>query len=380
MSSGIVELLYDLDRIFTKDMQKVERRLPCKECKKLASQNQAVEGVSWEDQSLLGRAGLAEGGDGVSGAVGADSSYFELDEEFQLKKLSICSEKLHTPNEDLKRLLKTSTGKKKPFSLGNLMSKNKKSLGLEEWKGSKIQSEILAGKFEQGRQIWIYHDAETEPWSRVGGFKDLIVFFMARFNKYAHCIIYVGEEQEEETSVHKIVHIESYGFVGWLRSTIEKRNIDDVIEDYNLVFDGHRIEDSQVSANSQKKIAERAIECADADPQIIFEYSHWENCETFYNHIMFDIPDSQQRKTANFVIGGIFKAIGWIKGPFKCKCMAEQIRAILPVPSSRRQEPDDDQAQVQPNTFNFKPLVILFFILSVMAGVLLDRFFLLTQQ
>merc|ERR1719150_928209 len=100
-----------------------------------------------------------------------------------------CSETDHSLPEKLKANLRK---KQKPFEMRNLLAVEKSELKLEPFESSKIRKDMLSGNLKCGEQIWIYHDAETNPCNPV-----------ACINPYAHVVIYVGSTE----GIHEVVHI-----------------------------------------------------------------------------------------------------------------------------------------------------------------------------
>jgi len=221
ITSGIIEILYELDKLITKVLPSASRKLICKECN--------VE----------------------------DRGYFLLNEAFEPDIDKTCGNN-HTFNNDFKNLFE----KMEPFCLNQLMKRDKESLDLEEFQSSSLKRNILDGTMEKGTQIWIYHDKTTNPCNP-----------LTRLNKYAHVVIYIGKTE----GVHEVVHVSKDTFLRALRlkTTIVKQDIEKVIMPDMLVFSGHRIAKCQNSANIKKKIVARAEACVDPkDPKIIFHYDH----------------------------------------------------------------------------------------------------------
>ena len=55
---------------------------------------------------------------------------------------------------------------------------------------------MLRGHLSKGEQIWIHHDAESDPFNPV-----------ARMNPYAHVVVYVGPTEVDGRKVHEVVHV-----------------------------------------------------------------------------------------------------------------------------------------------------------------------------
>ena len=118
---------------------------------------------------------------------------------------------------------------------------------------------MLSGKLEPGEQIWIFHDHQTNPCNPV-----------ARFNKYAHVVIFIGETN----GVHEVVHISSASWTrGPMKAKIRRQNVLEVIKPRDQVFLGHKIPNCEMSANLRKEIVTRANKCA-AKPSIVFDYHY----------------------------------------------------------------------------------------------------------
>ena len=91
--------------------------------------------------------------------------------------------------------------------------------------------------------------------------------FVARFNPYAHVVIYVGENQ--------VVHIShAPGRKGLMKAKIRKQNVREVIKPRDHVIMGHPIRDCQLSANLREAIVTRALKCTEKHPSILFDYNY----------------------------------------------------------------------------------------------------------
>ena len=172
------------------------------------------------------------------------------------------------------------------FTLQSLL-KNEDDLGLEIFETSEIKRKMFAGEFEAGQQIWIYHNSKISPNA------------ISRINPYAHVVIYTGSKEEnnkqgEVETVHEVVHVsKSWKCCTLMKARIRKENILKVIKSTDHIFIGHKLDNWQFSANAREKIVERALKCA-KKPDIIFDYHHEQNCETFCNAILFNLPESTQ--------------------------------------------------------------------------------------
>ena len=172
-----------------------------------------------------------------------------------------CSKLKHFPGTRIIELMKK---KQKPFEMDNLIAVEKSSLNLQAFEDSDIKKNMLSGKLEPGEQIWIFHDHQTNPCNPV-----------ARFNKYAHVVIFIGETN----GVHEVVHISSASWTrGPMKAKIRRQNVLEVIKPRDQVFLGHKIPNCEMSANLRKEIVTRAKKCA-AKPSIVFDY-HYRYHET----------------------------------------------------------------------------------------------------
>ena len=172
-----------------------------------------------------------------------------------------CSQLKHFPGTQIIELMKR---KQKPFEMANLIAVEKSSLNLQAFEDSDIKKNMLSGKLEPGEQIWIFHDHQTNPCNPV-----------ARFNKYAHVVIFIGETN----GVHEVVHISSASWTrGPMKAKIRRQNVLEVIKPRDQVFLGHKIPNCEMSANLRKEIVTRAKKCA-AKPSIVFDY-HYRYHET----------------------------------------------------------------------------------------------------
>ena len=98
---------------------------------------------------------------------------------------------------------------------------------------------------------------------------------MARFNPYAHVVIYIGPKEGEgdDLEYHQVVHVRKANRKGLVMGKIRKEDITKVIKPHNFVFIGHGIEANQSSGNVEEKISESALKCA-RKPTIVFDYDH----------------------------------------------------------------------------------------------------------
>ena len=89
-----------------------------------------------------------------------DEGDFLLKEGMELKQpRNLCSnlKQTHRLSKEITPLTRR-TNARKPFQLHSLMTQNKKTLGLETFKDSKIKRQLETGSLNIGEQIWIYHD------------------------------------------------------------------------------------------------------------------------------------------------------------------------------------------------------------------------------
>ena len=222
LTEDIFSIAEAVDNAFKPFLPKVQRSMSCKECR------------------LLGIPG-----------------YFPASEGFQLEKvIQRCSEGEHSFDAKLAKLMKK---KQEPFKLNNLLKVDKSQLDLKAFEDSAIKKDMLSGKLEAGEQIWIYHDGQTNPCNLI-----------ARFNCYAHVVIYLGQTNE----THEVVHIASAPLTrGLMKAKIRKQNVMEVIKPRDLVFLGHKIPNCQISANLRKEIVKRALKSVDK-PSIVFDYHY----------------------------------------------------------------------------------------------------------
>merc|ERR1712107_408962 len=79
-----------------------------------------------------------------------------------------------------------------------------------------------------------------------------------------------------------------------------------------MVFLGHKLKECQFAPNTRQKIAERALKCAEK-PTIAFDYDYRDNCETFCNMILFEIPTSTQTQHTVCCLRCIFSCLGKLR-------------------------------------------------------------------
>ena len=172
------------------------------------------------------------------------------------------------------------------FTLKSLLN-NVDDLGLEVFETSEVKSKMFAGEFEAGQQIWIYHNSKISP------------NVISRINPYAHVVIYAGPKEEkikqgEVNTIHEVVHVSKFRKCCTLmKANIRKEDILKVIKPTDQIFIGHKLENFQFSANARERIVERALKCAKT-PDIVFDYHPDQNCKTFCNAIVFNLPESTQ--------------------------------------------------------------------------------------
>ena len=222
LTEDIFSIAEDMDEAFRPHLPEVQRSMSCKKCLD------------------LGRPG-----------------YFPVDEGFKLKTNNqICSEKEHPFDNKLTALLRK---KQEPFKMKNLVNVDKSTLDLMPFEDSAIMKDMLSGKLEPGQQIWIYHDSQTNPCNLI-----------ARFNTYAHVVIYIGERNQK----HEVVHIACAPVTrGLMKAKIRRQDVLDVIKPRDQVFLGHKIPNCQETANLRKEIVRRALKCTEK-PSIVFDYHY----------------------------------------------------------------------------------------------------------
>ena len=183
--------------------------------------------------------------------------YFSVEAGVKLKyDTKKCSEKEHSLREEIKACM---TKREEPFKLRNLLKVEKSKLGLQPFGVSELKKDMLSGRLNPGEQVWVYHDRTTNPCNPV-----------ARFNTYAHVVIYIGAHD----GVHEVVHIGTASITrGLMKAKIRRQNMMDVIKPTDQVFLGHKIPRCEVSANLREKIVERALKCTEK-PSIVFDYHY----------------------------------------------------------------------------------------------------------
>ena len=164
--------------------------------------------------------------------LGGKPGFFELGEDLQLEsEYDECSELEHAPDEKKVLQLRKDFAREKPFKLASLMKMPKENLGLEQFQSSKIKKNMLRGHLSKGEQIWIHHDAESDPFNPV-----------ARMNPYAHVVVYVGPTEVDGHKVHEVVHVSKKAMLcGFVKASIVKEDVMSVIQPHEKVFLGHKI-------------------------------------------------------------------------------------------------------------------------------------------
>ena len=245
---AIFNIFKKVDKEFSPFLCEVQRSLSCKECQK--NQN---------------------------------DGFFFLDQGIHLTSTTRrCTPNIqHEPREKIIKLLEKSRDKDL-INLKTLMAQDKSLLGLEPFESSQIKKDMEGGNLDAGHQIWIYHDSDTDPWNPV-----------ARLNKYAHVVIYIGVTEAMITSagrtdIHEVVHV-SASSISKAKAKIRRQEVlrvtkfnlaskqsivkYGVIKPNQMVFLGHDIDGCQFAGNIKEKIVERAKACAEK-PSIVFDYDH----------------------------------------------------------------------------------------------------------
>ena len=142
------------------------------------------------------------------------------------------------------------------------MKRPKESLELEQFQTSHIKRNMLKGRLKVGEQIWIHHDAESDPFNPV-----------ARMNPYAHVVVYVGQREVGGQMIHEVVHVLKKSMSGFAKASVVREDVIKVIRPHEQVFLGHKINKVQYAGNIREKIAERALACC-REPGIVFDYDH----------------------------------------------------------------------------------------------------------
>ena len=185
-----------------------------------------------------------------------ESGCFRITQGAKLVIDAKCSNLRHFPDKKLIKLMKK---KQKPFELKNLLKDDKALAKRQAFEQSDIKRDMLSGKLEPGEQIWIYHDRRTNPCNPV-----------AWFNKYAHVVVYIGQQN----GVHEVVHISKASWTrGLMKAKIRRQNVFEVIKPGDQVLLGHQIPSCEMSANIRKEIVARAVKTAEK-PSIVFDYHY----------------------------------------------------------------------------------------------------------
>ena len=169
--------------------------------------------------------------------------------------------------------------------MSSILDAPREDLKLEPFGDSQIKKDMISGKLQPGEQIWIYHDRVTNPWNLV-----------ARFNPYAHVVVYVGNNQ--------VVHVSwAPSRKGLMKAKIRKQNISDVIKDHEQVIMGHKIRRCQYTANLREEIAARAMKCAGKHPSILFDYNHRKSYSFafYYLYLLISGPTVNLLRTRSFL-------------------------------------------------------------------------------
>ena len=225
LSQDTFDVLREMDNVFSVDLQDAVRKLACKTC-----QREEKEGYFWLENGLK---------------LSTDNTRCNDLNRHKIRKevMAIMS---------------------KPFILQSLINEVKAD-DLQEFQNSDILQKMESGDFERGQQIWIFHDKSTD-WCNP----------FARFNPYAHVVVYVGARTVENETVHEVVHVsKSWGCGHLMKARICRQDIKEVIKPHDKVLPGHPMEEWQYSANAHQAIAARAEECVDpSKPTIVFHYDH----------------------------------------------------------------------------------------------------------
>ena len=227
LRASVLEILSKVNDVVSESLGPVRRLLSCKLCQ------------------MLGEPG-----------------FFELKEDLQLlSEYEQCSELEHRPERKILQLKKDSANEK-PFELTSLMKIPKANLELEQFQTSHIKRNMLKGRLKVGEQIWIHHDAESDPFNPV-----------ARMNPYAHVVVYVGQREVGGQMIHEVVHVLKKSMSGFAKASVVREDVMKVIRPHEQVFLGHKINKVQYAGNIREKIAERALACC-REPGIVFDYDH----------------------------------------------------------------------------------------------------------
>ena len=197
--------------------------------------------------------------------------YFPLNEGMQIQSTDgLCRPHLeHTMDKSLVEIMQRAQ-EPEPFQLKSLMGMRKEDLGLEVFEKSDIKKKMLSGDLATGEQVWIYHDAVTNP------------NLVSRINPYSHVVVYVGPRKDRNrelvldkngVQIHDVVHVAKSNWRGIVVAGISKVDINSVIKPTDMVFLGHKLKACQFAGNVRQKISERAIACAEK-PKLLFAYDH----------------------------------------------------------------------------------------------------------
>ena len=222
MTEDMFSILEQIDKAFLPHLGDVNRSLACQKC---------------QEKGEIGCFRVTEGVHLVSDA-------------------KMCSNLEHFPDRQVIELIKR---KQKPFQMKNLLDVEKSALHLQAFEESDIKKDMLSGKLEAGEQIWIFHDRQENPCNLV-----------ARYNKYAHVVVYIGATN----GIHEVVHISIASWTrGPMKAKIRRQNVLEVIGPGDKVFLGHKIPSCEMSANLREEIVIRAKKCA-AKPSLVFDYHY----------------------------------------------------------------------------------------------------------
>jgi len=139
----------------------------------------------------------------------------------------------------------------------------------------KMKFSDLKGQLEPGDQIWIYRQRMFLP-------------------LYAHVVVYIDDT--------KVCHVKKCSYWKMLQKmryplgVIKIEPLGKVIEENDLTFLGHHIPEFKKAVNTTEQMIEDAYKCA--QPPLIFDYDHMNNCEGFANALM-GLPFTAQGEEAN---------------------------------------------------------------------------------
>jgi hypothetical protein len=153
----------------------------------------------------------------------------------------------------------------------------------------KYSIEDIRNKLKRGDQLFLW---------RENVFSNTVM-------KYAHVVVYIGEQQ--------VVHVAKSSGFHFLRSKFIKEHIDEVIEKDDKVSFGHQIPEFLYSINLRDKITERALACVE-EPKLHFDYDYKQNCESFANLLTGNVCScshqmSSQEKNSPPAVKGVFRGI-----------------------------------------------------------------------